>query len=296
MTRARNQSGFTIIEVMVAALVILGALGIVVTTAVKIRGLSTTGETKAAATKVAQQELDRLRSLGWERLQMDAAPSPTSASDVKDPLSPYYLTTTTYRPSTDAAWQSLVIGTAPDPGDTDFRDVSSTPTSWTSGQVRGMLYRFVTYGDDTVCGTNCPSAYDYKRVTVAVTVTSPASAITRPVVVSTEVSNPTDAPVVTTSTAGAPPATINGLTYYPYDSTALSGSRQAQIASHPKRDTHDKADLMGEDPPPDPNPDPAAGPRPSGRACRACRAWSDWRSALRSEEHTSELQSPRHLV
>ena len=260
MRRTREQSGFTVIEVMIAALVILAALGIVVTTAVKIRGLSTVGETKAAATKVAQQELDRLRSIGWERLQMDAAPTPTATSDPKDPLSPYYLTSTTYRPSTDlgsAGWQPLVIGTAPDVGETDLRDVKVTPTPWQSGQSEGMIYRFVTYGDDTACGANCPSAYDYKRVTVAVTVTKPVGAISRPVVISTEVANPSDAPVLTTSTAGTPPATFTGLTYYPYDTPATFTTRQAQTIDHNRRDTQTKPDLMGDDPPPDPNPDPA---------------------------------------
>jgi type II secretory pathway pseudopilin PulG len=255
MRRTREQSGFTIVEVMVAALVILAALGVVVTTAVKIRGLSTTGESKAAATKVAQQELERLRSLGWERLQMDAAPTQsTTTDDIKDPLSAHYLSGTNYQPSTDAAAQPLVIGTAPDVGETDLRDVKVTPTAWQSDQEQGLIYRFVTYGDDTACGANCPSAYDYKRVTVAVTVTKPVGAIANPIVVSTEVSNPVDAPVVTTSTAGTPPATIQGITYYPYDTKGTFSTRQAITASHNKHTTRDKPDLMDQDPPPDPDP------------------------------------------
>lgn len=254
----RREQGFTIIEVMVAALVILAALGVVVTTAYKIRGLSTTGETKAAATKVAQQELDRLRSLGWERLQMDAAPTVSATSDAKNPVSSYYLTTTTYRPSTDSTYQPLVVGTAPDPGDTDLRDVSSTRSAWTSGQSEGYLYRFVTYGDDTSCGTNCPSSYDYKRITVAVTVTKPVGAIANPVIVSTQVSNPVDAPVSTvTNSSGTTPAVFQGLTYYLYDNFAYLGTRVGPSADHNRVDTHDKPNFMDQDPPPDPNPDPA---------------------------------------
>lgn len=253
--RGSREGGFTIIEVMIAALVILAALGVVVTTAVKIRGLSTTGESKAAATKVAQQELERMRSLGWERLQMDAAPTQSTAvDDIKDPLSAHYLSGTNYQPSTSAAVQPLVVGTAPDVGETDLRDVKVTPTAWQSGQEEGLIYRFVTYGNDSACGTNCPSAYDYKRVTVAVTVTKPVGAIKNPIVVSTEVSNPADAPVVTTSTAGTPPATLDGITYYPYDTKGTFTTRQAIIADHARHGTKDKPDLMDQDPPPDPDP------------------------------------------
>ena len=253
----RAQSGFTIVEVMVAALVILTALGVVVTTAVKIRGLSTTGETKGVATTIAQQELDRLRSLGWEQLQMNGTPtaSGTTVHPERDPLSSTYLSGTSYRPSATAQLQPLVIGAAPASGETDLRSVDYNPTHWVSGRVEGDLYRFVTAGDDSNC-TSCPSTDDYRRLTVAVTVTKPVGAIANPIIVSTEFANPTDSQTSTVTTGGAPPAPKSGLTFYPYDTQAIYTTRQDQTADHNRRDTQVKPDLMGEDPPPDPNSDP----------------------------------------
>lgn len=249
----RREQGFTIIEVMIAALVILAALGVVVTTAAGVRHMATTASSKAAATKVAQAELDRLTSLGWDRLNMDAAPTPDS-SNPKSPLYTSYLNGTTYQPSSDAQPQPLVIGTAPNAGDPDLRDVSSTPTAWSAGngQERGFIYRFVTYGDDPSTTT---TTQDYKRVSVAVTVTAPVNAITQPVVLSTEVANPTDTKTTSTSSSTAP-VQNNYLTFYLYDTQASVGARVDPSADHRKVDTHAKPNLMDVDPPPDPNTDP----------------------------------------
>ena len=254
-SRAARQEGFTIIEVMIAALVILLAMGVVITSAVGFRDLSSTDETKAAATKVAQQELERLRALGWEALEMDGTPA-ASGSATTNPLSSVYLSGTNYRPATDAAWQPLAIGTAPDVGDIDTRSVSAAVSTWSSDKISGNLYRFVTYGDDTTC-TACSGTQDYKRITVAVTVTAPSrAAITAPLILSTQVANPADTVVTTATSAGAPPAVTNYLTYYPYDTQGIYATRQNQTASHSKHSTKDKPDLMDADPPPDPNVDP----------------------------------------
>ncbi len=263
LRRAARQEGFTIIEVMIAALVILLALGVVITSAVGFRDLAGTDQTKAAATKVAQQELERLRAIGWEALEMNGTPV-ASGSSANDPLSSVYLSGTNYRPATDAQSQPLAIGAAPDVGEIDTRSVSATVTPWettaagssASDRIAGNLYRFVTYGDDTTC-TACTGTQDYKRITVAVTVTSPTrAAIAAPIILSTQVANPADALVTTTTTAGAPPAPTNYLTYYQYDTKAIFSTRQAQTASHSKHSTKDKPDLMDQDPPPDPNADP----------------------------------------
>jgi hypothetical protein len=194
---------------------------------------------------------------------MDAAPTPSGTSDPRDPLSSVYLSGANYRPSSDAASQPLAVGDPPviDPTDPsssiDLRSVYAAPKTWQDGQVKGKLYRFVTSGDDTACGTACPGSEDYRRISVAVTVTAPVNAITKPIVVSTEIGNPSDAKV--TTVAGTPPEVRNYKTYYPYDTPTFVSSgvfnttRVDQTASHTRRDTQIKPDLMGEDPTPDPN-------------------------------------------
>jgi prepilin-type N-terminal cleavage/methylation domain-containing protein len=270
--RTDSQRGFTIIEVMIAALVILVALGVVVTAAVGMRHLSSTEETKSEATKIAQRELEKLRSLGWGQLEMDGTPTASGGSSAKDPLSSVYLSGTNYRPSTDAAWQPLDIGTAPDPGVIDTRGVQSAVGTWTADKYSGKIYRFVTYGTDTALGSNASPSYDYKRITVAVTVDASATTIAgdqttvsaaksvgieSPIIVSTVIANPTDTKVTTQTGSGTPPAVKNYLTYYMYDNFASLGTDVGPSANHTKVDTHAKPLLMDVDPPPDPNPDPS---------------------------------------
>lgn len=266
--RTGGQGGFTIIEVMIAALVILVALGVVVTAAVGMRHLSSTEETKSEATKVAQRELEKLRSLGWGQLEMDGTPTASGTSSANDPLSSVYLSGTNYRPSTDAGWQPLDIGTAPASGEIDTRSVSSAVSTWTADKYSGKIYRFVTYGTDSALGSNASPSYDYKRITVAVTVDASATTIAgdqttvsaaksvgieSPIIVSTVIANPNDSKVNTTTGAGTPPAVKNYLTYYMYDNFASLGTDVGPSANHNKVDTHAKPLYMDVDPPPDPN-------------------------------------------
>jgi hypothetical protein len=66
----------------------------------------------------------------------------------------------------------------------------------TTATVRGCLYDFVRWVDDPRCSaTDCPGTQDYKRVTVAVTVTSSTGSALpggpqKPVIVSAVKANP----------------------------------------------------------------------------------------------------------
>jgi prepilin-type N-terminal cleavage/methylation domain-containing protein len=262
-SRIVSQHGFTIIEVMIAALVILVALGVLVTAAVGMRHLSTTQETKGSAIKIAQRELEAMRSQGWGALEMKT--TPTASSNPNSPLydgsdatstRPALLSATQFRPSSDAPWQTLDVGAAPASGETDTRAVDAGPEQWTEGKFTGFIYRFVTYGTDSALGSNKSSFYDYKRLTVAVTVTAPTNGVQAPVILSTEMANPADSKVQTTTGSGTPPTPTNYLTFYPYDTAASVGARVAPSADHNKVDTHAKPYLMDQDPPPDPNSDP----------------------------------------
>ena len=250
-----RDDGFTMIEMMVAALLIAFALGAVLqamTTSSQYIGNS---KFRLAANQVAQREMEQLKSVGWDALLMDGVPE--SAADPKDPRSGMGGTSgsPTFKPAPDAEAQPIALGDPPAVGEPDTRAVKVTATPWKSGNAGGMVYRFVTWGDDGPCGAACPGDQDYKRITVAATITSPAKMA--PVILTSNVTNPGDAPAATTTTTPGPPPSEQSSfrTYYLYDTPAPFDSHQTPT-THTARDTQKFPDLMMQDLPPDPNPDP----------------------------------------
>ena len=73
--RVRNQSGFTMIELVVA--IFLTGVGLIAVAGSfdAFRVLTVNASHREAATHVAQQEVDRLRSMGYDALVMDGTPT-----------------------------------------------------------------------------------------------------------------------------------------------------------------------------------------------------------------------------
>src|SRR5919106_1506261 len=94
MSSVRSQHGFTTIELLIA--VMLMAVGIIsfLSTFDVTRRVTTLAEMKEAASHTAQQHLERLRSLKYSRLALNATPSPQSSSDPTQPA--YYVSGQTF--------------------------------------------------------------------------------------------------------------------------------------------------------------------------------------------------------
>jgi type II secretory pathway pseudopilin PulG len=156
----RSEGGFTLVEVMAAALVLVLGLLSVVASIDSSRDLVTTAERKEAAAHIGEREIESIRSLPYPSIALDAAPS--SSSSENDPR--FYVTSAsppTYRwnqSDTPPSYEEFVTGGG----------LSSAPTPWQDGRLSGSLHRFVTWVQDPCCGSQA-----YKRVTVAVTLNGP---------------------------------------------------------------------------------------------------------------------------
>ena len=116
------------------------------------------------------------------------------------------------------------------------------------------MYRFVTREASASCGTTCP-----KRLTVAVTITTPSGNQPDPVTASTVVAEPQTSNGDESVTPPAPGGGPSWLTFYPTDTQASIGTRQEPSASHVVHESNKFPDLLVTEPPPNPT-DPASPP------------------------------------
>jgi type II secretory pathway pseudopilin PulG len=279
--RARAESGFTSIELILAMMVaIVGVISLVGTLDVS-RRVTTYSEMKEGASHVAEQAMEELRALEYGELALNGNVMPSSSSDPNNPA--HYLQGggTTYLWDQEAG---APLGHTAEPLVIDATDgqVPAIAESWSDGRVQGKIYRYVTCA--SAAAEDCdqgPDTSSYKRVIVAVTVES-ALGPQKPILVSTlvsdpdlangEGSNPTESPgTFCTNGSGeevpcSETATGTVSTWYLYDTPATNSTRQDIVGSHATHATVAASgtctgsdtsgcpvpDLMGIDPPPAP--------------------------------------------
>ncbi|HEU5253317.1 MAG TPA: hypothetical protein VFU16_08350 [Solirubrobacterales bacterium] len=167
--RNRSEEGLTIVEVVVAALVLaLAAMATfgVLTAATKN---AQRAEASQVALNKAQSELEALRSLEDSQLALTAAP-PHSSSELSPNFRVSGGTFATVRQPVGSYANLVVNGGSEYGGDViEGGIVSPGPTSFTSGDVKGKVYRYVVWRDDATCpAATCPGTQDYKQIVVAV--------------------------------------------------------------------------------------------------------------------------------
>jgi Tfp pilus assembly protein PilV len=173
--RVRGEEGFTLVEVLVAAVLLVTALLVLVASLDSERRLGDNAQAQGAAAQFAERELDTLLARPYNELALNR--KPTDAFDGSIPT---------------ASWTSTrqLLPSAPNDERTDPNAVlcagnqcaTAVPaiSDWSSDKpaVRGKVYRYVTWVNDASCSnTDCPGAQDYKRITVAVMVTTSSGAI-----------------------------------------------------------------------------------------------------------------------
>ncbi len=265
----RRQEGFTVIEVVIAAMILLvGVLGLFSSLSVSQK-LSLVGERQTSLANRAQQELERLQSMPFQQLAMTvSAPTP---SGCPNPLTAAYPTSPdcyaangsfSYDRANPSKTESLVIDAAkgtitPNAAGSGCSD--GCTSTWSDTRLSGEIFDFVSWMSDpncptggTICsGSNGNSAENYKRITVVVTMNGVAHPA-KPMLVSTIVADPNALPSGAPSNAMQNPLqsvntqcgggsctqalTGTAVDYYLTDSPS-GGSYQPPTASHPLHQT-----------------------------------------------------------
>lgn len=146
----RAERGFTIIEVLVAATILMLALGALALTFDSSRALTVKSENESEATGIAQREIESALGLSYASLR------PTSTAGGAE----WSTTAATIGVDTSALVPAGVPGLAP-------------ASTWTGRSgITGNVYRYITWAPNT--------SQALKRVTIAVT----APSLKKPVVLS----------------------------------------------------------------------------------------------------------------
>jgi type II secretory pathway pseudopilin PulG len=172
MAAARREDGFTIVEVLVAALILVA--GAIATFGVLAS--ATVNNQRAKATQVAlnkaQQEMEALRSLSDEELALTSTPPHVGVEGNPDyRVNDGNGTFAIKRGSPPSEYKELVVeGRTLYPKKTiENAAVSPGPTSFTNGDVSGEVYRYIVWRNDASClEASCPGEQDYKQIIVAV--------------------------------------------------------------------------------------------------------------------------------
>jgi type II secretory pathway pseudopilin PulG len=246
----RREEGFAIVELLTAVLILaIGAIAVLGIFDASTRNTFRAEETQVAINR-AQLELEQIRQLAYEDVALTTTPA--ASSDPKHPSyrvsgSNFALGWDGTTPSDNAEMVVKNIG-----GVTDG-SVSPGPTSFTSGDVSGKVYRYVVWRDDPNCELvpnstidACPGAHDYKRVVVIVKLDHAPISFTRAY---TEVQSNFSDPEATTQTSNDPGAGGPSLTaqqFFLSDATCNNSARQDITADHAEHQTWGACD--------DPNP------------------------------------------
>jgi type II secretory pathway pseudopilin PulG len=164
-----REDGFTIVEVLIAALILVA--GAIATFGVLAS--ATVDNQRAKATQVAldkaEQEIEYLHSLSDEELALTAAP--VHSSEEENPSFRVSNGKYALKRSPVSEYKEMVVnGGVRYPDETlEAGVVSPGPTSFTSGDVSGKVYRYIVWRNDASCSSEtCPGEQDYKQIIVAV--------------------------------------------------------------------------------------------------------------------------------
>ena len=194
--RLSSEDGFSLIELLVAILVLAIGIFALAATLDGSRALSNTSERLTAASAVAQRQLEDItgRSFSYSNLGMQ---NPVAFS-ATDEARQYVCSANATGEAVTFRWNLTACGGGPPYGDEQVVVGSNgideqKDGGWNDARsgARGEVFTFVTWVDEDCASelrTSSCGDRDYKRVTVAVTTTNGEP--DRPVVVSTLVPNP----------------------------------------------------------------------------------------------------------
>jgi hypothetical protein len=162
-----SESGFTLIEVVVAAVVLVTGIMSTLMALDTSRKLSLVSERSTTMSHIAQREIERIQGIPYADIGLTGTPGTST-----DPNNPDYYVAA--GPPATFQWDHVGGQTSPLDVDPSPGNGTVVPSqSWTEGQFTGTIYDFVTWVTDSNCSPGCVNgANDYKRITVAVTMAS----------------------------------------------------------------------------------------------------------------------------
>jgi type II secretory pathway pseudopilin PulG len=189
----RSESGFTIVEVMVAALILVIGAAALMTALAGARKATYRGEQSQVANDIAQREMETLRATPYTKLAMTSTPG--HSTDQSDPR--YRVSSGNFALGRDGSNPAPMVvngGTLVKGGTVSGGTVNPGPEPFTSGDVSGTIQRFVVWQNDPRCqDVLCPGSQDFKRAVVLVTLDTTASGGVRQYVeLQSDAINPTD--------------------------------------------------------------------------------------------------------
>ncbi len=181
--RARSPSGFTVVEVLVATLILTIGIVSLLASFTSSQNLGTSAEAHQSAVALAEGELERVRGLKWTEIALTA--EPTRSSLETNPTYYEVSPTTAKCPGNGATeapcyewnWSNTAISeplvvqaggaVAENPKSVT---VASTTAKGSGTRLTFSVYTFVTWANDSSCAVSaCKGSEDTKRILVAVT-------------------------------------------------------------------------------------------------------------------------------
>jgi len=196
---ARHEDGFTLIEVLVASVIlVMASMAVFGVLAAATRNAQRAQATQVALDK-AQEEIEKLHSIPYNELALFKAPSPSSS-----PLNPNYRVSgnefAVRRDPLGERAEMVLNGHPLYGGGESVGDVKAGPIRFEEGNVSGKLYRYIVWRNDPTCPesqTNlaedfCPGHQDYKQIIVTAQLDTPGNeqAVHNYVEVQSQVVNP----------------------------------------------------------------------------------------------------------
>ena len=171
-----------LIELLIAGFVLVVAIIGLMLGFDSARRLSQISERRTSAAHRARMEIERVQGLAYANVVMSGVP--THSTDTTNP--DYYVASGTSSCTSPPNFQYDPSSTSTEviACDATNGQISPTGTSWSDGSLSGTVYDFVTWHTDNSCGSGCPTSQNYKRLTVEVTVNTPAGSHPMPPVIS----------------------------------------------------------------------------------------------------------------
>lgn len=164
--RLKQEEGFTIIEILVAAFIlVLGALAVFMTFSAAVRNVQRGRDTQASIS-VAQREMEKIRALPYEKILLKS--TPTNSAETSNPNNRVSGSTFNLKRSGTSEYATLAISSS--------GEVEPTTSAFSVGGTKVTVYRYVVWRKDVAycaTGTNsekesCKTGQNYKRVIIAV--------------------------------------------------------------------------------------------------------------------------------
>jgi prepilin-type N-terminal cleavage/methylation domain-containing protein len=198
-----SERGFTVVEVMVAVLLLTVGLVGTMQAFISSDGANLTTQRAQALSTAAEQELEQLRAMSYSSLALSSIPTATTdgnqpGDNSGDPSDPdYWISGANLLIPNDFAQETS--GTLPTVASTGEvliggGTVPPGPVTLTSDGFTVTVYRFISWVNDTCVygsqGDLCPGTEDAKRLTVAVVLDGGGVGESKPFWLTTIVANP----------------------------------------------------------------------------------------------------------